>query len=282
MDLRFGGHVRIQDVYDLQFDPTDEIVFPLKSMYDRANGTLEGLSAPVGAVSDVAPQGLADLGCDDEPPQDDPNAVGVLAGEADESPEPEALPSDIVNGASGSGDDVERQGEGTPAPPPDPVLLRQIADNRAARARGRAAVLGGAPPLPPPARPKAADGEIEPPPHAEQPDEADTPKADAPFVYKHPDLGDITERPANFPACIPWLFPPHWHVASNAFDKMQEATEFRRPPTNNVHPDIFNVTKGAIVRWIFAREKKNSTRIPDIEPLVWYHSGCLRLQWTKN
>ena len=45
----------------LIFDEND-VFFPLKSMYDRAHGTLEGLSAPYGTVGDVAPQGIRDLG----------------------------------------------------------------------------------------------------------------------------------------------------------------------------------------------------------------------------
>ena len=47
MDLRVGGHVREQEVLDVIFDE-NEVVFPLKNMYDRANRTLEGLSAPYG------------------------------------------------------------------------------------------------------------------------------------------------------------------------------------------------------------------------------------------
>ena len=43
-------------------------------MYDKANGTLEGLSAPHGVVGDVAPQGLYDLGL--SPAEDDEELSG--------------------------------------------------------------------------------------------------------------------------------------------------------------------------------------------------------------
>ena len=51
-------------MFEIEFDE-NEIIFPLKALYDRAHGTLEGLSAPYGSVGDVAPQGLADLGVPD-------------------------------------------------------------------------------------------------------------------------------------------------------------------------------------------------------------------------
>ena len=80
MDLRVGGHVYIQDVNEVDFDENEEVFFPLKNLFDRAHGTLEGLSAPYGFVGDVAPQGLGDLGC---PPDTGP--VGSTIGD-----EPEA------------------------------------------------------------------------------------------------------------------------------------------------------------------------------------------------
>ena len=49
-------------------------------MYDRAHGTLEGLTAPYGSVGDVAPQGIADLG---RPPDTGP--VGSAIGDAAEA-----------------------------------------------------------------------------------------------------------------------------------------------------------------------------------------------------
>ena len=61
MDLRVGGHVHVQTIKEMYFDEK-KLVFPLKAMYDRAVGTLEGLTAPRGAVGDCAPQGLKDLG----------------------------------------------------------------------------------------------------------------------------------------------------------------------------------------------------------------------------
>ena len=74
MDLRVGGHIRVQEVFEVDFDEKD-VLFPLKSMYDRAHGTLEGLSAPYGTVGDVAPQGLQDLGT-----TDDTGPVGTILG----------------------------------------------------------------------------------------------------------------------------------------------------------------------------------------------------------
>ena len=77
MDLRVGGHIRVQEVYEVDFDAA-EVYFPLKSLNDRAHGTLEGLTAPYGTVGDVAPQGLHDLGIprslEDAPPA--PDAAG--------------------------------------------------------------------------------------------------------------------------------------------------------------------------------------------------------------
>jgi len=77
MDLRVGGHIRVQEVSRVDFDETN-VIFPLKDMYDRANGTLEGLSAPYGSIRDVAPQGLSDLGINNQEER-----VGAPAGEAE-------------------------------------------------------------------------------------------------------------------------------------------------------------------------------------------------------
>ena len=65
MDLRVGAHIRTQDVAEVDFDESN-VFFPLKALYDRAHGTLEGLSAPYGSVHDVAPQGLEDMGTSDD------------------------------------------------------------------------------------------------------------------------------------------------------------------------------------------------------------------------
>ena len=46
-------------------------------MYDKAHGTLEGLTAPYGTVADVAPQGLRDLGV-----SEDTGPVGVRLGDS--------------------------------------------------------------------------------------------------------------------------------------------------------------------------------------------------------
>ena len=84
MDLRVGGHIHVQEVAEV-FE-LDEVVFPLKSIYDRAHGTLEGLSAPYGRMSDVAPQGLRDMGVFDET-----GPVGVEAGALPEAPDDPAV-----------------------------------------------------------------------------------------------------------------------------------------------------------------------------------------------
>ena len=84
MDLRVGSHVRVQEVSEVYFDE-EEIFFPLKDMYDRATGTLEGLSAPHGSVGDVAPQGLKDLGVFEE----DTGPVGEELGDDEQA---EGLP----------------------------------------------------------------------------------------------------------------------------------------------------------------------------------------------
>ena len=52
-------------------------------MYDRAHGTLEGLSAPYGTVGDVAPQGLQDMGA-----AEDTGPVGTVLGGAEGSERP--------------------------------------------------------------------------------------------------------------------------------------------------------------------------------------------------
>ena len=52
-------------------------------MYDRAHGTLEGLSARYGTVGDVAPQGLQDLGT-----TEDTGPVGTVLGGAEGSERP--------------------------------------------------------------------------------------------------------------------------------------------------------------------------------------------------
>ena len=57
MDPRVGGHIRAQEVFEVDFGENG-VFFPLNNMYDRAHGTLEGLSAPYGTVGDVAPQGF--------------------------------------------------------------------------------------------------------------------------------------------------------------------------------------------------------------------------------
>ena len=89
MDLRVGGHVHVQTVLDGEvFYDSENVIFPLKKMYDRATGTLEGLSAPYGTVGDVAPQGLFDLGVEET----DNAPLGLPQGDApsDNEEEPES------------------------------------------------------------------------------------------------------------------------------------------------------------------------------------------------
>ena len=40
MDLRVGGHIRVQEVYEVAI-ADDKIFFPLKDMYDLDGGVLE-------------------------------------------------------------------------------------------------------------------------------------------------------------------------------------------------------------------------------------------------
>ena len=70
--------------------------FPLKDMYDRVHGTLEGRTAPYGSVGDVAPQGIADLGC---PPDTGP--VGSAIGDG-----AEALQDDDPASGDAAGDPI--------------------------------------------------------------------------------------------------------------------------------------------------------------------------------
>ena len=105
----------------------------------------------------------------------------------------------------------------------------------------------------------ASDGQLE---------GADAPSADAddqPFVIHHPLLGDITDRPAGLPDCVPWPFPPHWRRNSTALDKLMAATPFERPPHGLLHPDLFHVPSGTVLRGMFINKSK-TTRVPDIEP----------------
>ena len=80
MDLRIGGHARVQEVYEVDYDDDQPPFFPLKAMYDKATGTLEGLSAPYNAMADVAPQGLADMDSNDVPSQEDNHLLGPVTG----------------------------------------------------------------------------------------------------------------------------------------------------------------------------------------------------------
>ena len=83
-------------------------------MYDRANGTLEGLSAPYGMIGGVAPQGLQDLGC-----TEDTGPVGVMAGEIEE---PVHIVDDTPDAAYISAEPAPAHADGRPGSSamPDP------------------------------------------------------------------------------------------------------------------------------------------------------------------
>ena len=127
MDLRVGGHIRTQEVAEVDFDEDKPVYFPLKDMYDRAHGTLEGLSAPYGMLGDVAPQGLKDLGVFPE----DTGPVGQELGDDDEEP-PELIPdlepddADPSPKPAAAGDDATPQAEPPKGDDPEDDQLNKI------------------------------------------------------------------------------------------------------------------------------------------------------------
>ena len=42
MDLRVGGHIRVQEVSEVDFDASAEVVFPLKERYDEYEKKVSG------------------------------------------------------------------------------------------------------------------------------------------------------------------------------------------------------------------------------------------------
>ena len=95
MDLRVGGPVTTQEVYEVIFDALD-IRFPLKNMYDIATKSLEGLSAP---KIKVAPDRIEDLNI---PNKVEPVGAPVSDGEEADTEEAEErdpqLPPERENG----------------------------------------------------------------------------------------------------------------------------------------------------------------------------------------
>ena len=68
MDFRVGCKVRVQEVFEVWFDPNEPIVFPLKALYDEAHATIEGIRAPRGVTQAAPIQGLAQPPDEAEPP----------------------------------------------------------------------------------------------------------------------------------------------------------------------------------------------------------------------
>ena len=91
--------------------------FPSENMYDRAHGTLEGLSAPYGTVADVAPQGLKDLGT-----TEDTGPVGAELGDEAAS---DRLEDDVTPAVDEATHITEEQHPSLPgaAAAPDPPVL---------------------------------------------------------------------------------------------------------------------------------------------------------------
>ena len=117
MDLRVGGYVRVQEVYEDDVDETG-VFFSLKNMYYRANGALEGSSAPYGTIGSVAPQGLSDLGT-----TEDTGPVGSTLGEVDNSAVPQGVvPDDVPQDAD---EDAHLPREFDPSMPGPAVMLDQ-------------------------------------------------------------------------------------------------------------------------------------------------------------
>ena len=93
----------------------------MKSLYDRAHGTLEGLSAPVGTIGDVAPQGLSDLGV-----VDDLSPVGEALGESEAGAIDETLqdldPQDVEQTLQPQAGESPDQGQPQMQQPPEQQL----------------------------------------------------------------------------------------------------------------------------------------------------------------
>ena len=94
-------------------------------MYDRAHGTLEGLSASYGMIGDVAPQGLQDLGT-----TEDTGPVGTILGGEVESDRPaDVVSHDVplaVDEAAHTSDGYAPGMPGSSASPDPPIVVAPI------------------------------------------------------------------------------------------------------------------------------------------------------------
>ena len=209
MDLRVGGHVRVQEVYEVYPDD-DDVFFPLKAMYDRANATLEGLSAPYGSIGDVAPQSLNDLGMIGAKP---PQRVGERQG-SDALPDPSTIPDD------------------------DPKDVQDALDALGPGPVGNDEDETAGQPVAPEAQPLAPQG-----------DSSSASSGHWPGHPQPPAVADHGPRPADWAECLPWPVPRHWDIMDDKVKaKLKWAKPFLRPPNNEPHPDIFWIKDDTLVR----------------------------------
>ena len=213
MDLRVGGHIRVQEVCEVDFDERD-IFFPLKAMYDRAHGTLEGLSAPHGTIGDVAPQGLKDLGVtEDTGPVgqqvvDGNQLVMVDAPATDDATEQDLAREDREDVELFGTDDDDDDSSPDLIPPSDSEGEAEP-DSTPRRPVRR--------PVP---RTTSEPSSSSRPAHAAPSDSDDIPEASGPGP---------ADKPPDWPECVPWPIPSHWSLTKDAKALLPRAQPFLRP-----------------------------------------------------
>ena len=266
MDLRYGGKVFVQEVFEVEFD-ANEIFFPLKRLHDDAVGTIEGLRAPRSSAT-------SDAAIDVMPPATQVEISAV--------PPVGSTSLQDQQGPSSTGDNGAAMGAGANIQV-DPVAARagggdgQVSSTLA-NAGSSSSSAGQAPGAPAGSSasgsggPTAGDGtstatgatRVQP---TRAPLTSDSPWRKSSLQHMY--LSTATSRPSAWPSYVPWPVPSHWSLSRLAEEKLATAVEFARPHNYTAHPDIFTVEGGTVLRGMFygrSTRRSDRPRVPDIDP----------------